>query len=155
MTNSNQLYKDDFHLWIEEVKTAIQNRDIEAMDWDNLLDEIDDMGKSEKRSLESYLELLIAHILKLKYWELEKKRNYKHWKVEVRNFRNRILRLLKRSPSLEKYLQEIYPEILEETIKTWQIKQYDLHQIMVLVSEDLLKNHDGVKLVLKLYLIRF
>jgi len=138
MTNSNQLYKDDFHLWIEEVKTAIQNRDIEAMDWDNLLDEIDDMGKSEKRSLESYLELLIAHILKLKYWELEKKRNYKHWKVEVRNFRNRILRLLKRSPSLEKYLQEIYPEILEETIDTWQI-EFDIPQDTSVTLEEIMR----------------
>ncbi len=127
MTNSNKLHQRDFNLWIEQVKTAIQNRDIEAMDWDNLLDEIDDMGKSEKRSLESYLELLIAHILKLKYWELEKECNYKHWKVEVRTFRNRILRLLKRSPSLKKYLQEIYPQILEETIHTWQI-EFDIPQ---------------------------
>ncbi|MEO0013471.1 MAG: hypothetical protein RLZZ535_1860 [Cyanobacteriota bacterium] len=41
------------------------------MDWDNLLDEIDDMGKSEKRSLDSYMQRLIEHILKLKYWDSE------------------------------------------------------------------------------------
>ncbi|BAZ44310.1 hypothetical protein NIES4102_13180 [Chondrocystis sp. NIES-4102] len=49
MTNLKQLHDYDFNLWIEKIKEAIQNRDFENMDWDNLLDEIDDMGKSEKR----------------------------------------------------------------------------------------------------------
>lgn len=53
------------------------------MDWDNLLDEIDDMGKSEKRSLESYLEQLIAYLFKLSYWKSEKEPNYRHWKAEI------------------------------------------------------------------------
>ncbi|MEL6437640.1 MAG: DUF29 domain-containing protein [Cyanobacteria bacterium J06621_8] len=139
MTNLNQLYHRDFNLWVEQIKTAIHNQNLEAMDWDNLLDEIDDMGKSEKRSLESYLELLIAHILKIKYWESEKERNCKHWQVEVRNFRNRIQRLLKRSPSLEKYLQEVYPEILEETINTWKI-EFDIPQDTTISLIEIMKN---------------
>ena len=44
MTNLNQLHQQDFNLWVEQIKTAIHNRDLEAMDWDNLLDEIDDKG---------------------------------------------------------------------------------------------------------------
>ena len=62
----NNLYQKDFNLWVEEIIHKIQNLDLENMDWDNLIDEIDDMGKSEKRSLESYLERLIEYILKLK-----------------------------------------------------------------------------------------
>ncbi len=104
------------------MKTAIANRDLEAMDWDNLLDEIDDMGKSQKRSLESYLELLIAHILKLQYWHSERKRNYKHWKVEVVNFRNRINRLLKQNPSFKKYMAEVYPGVFADVVESWQIE---------------------------------
>jgi hypothetical protein len=53
------------------MKIKIQNRDIDAMDWDNLLDEIDDMGASQKRALDSYIQRLIEHILKLKYWHSE------------------------------------------------------------------------------------
>ncbi|BAZ46384.1 hypothetical protein NIES4102_34150 [Chondrocystis sp. NIES-4102] len=49
MSAIKELHNRDFNLWIEEIKKAIQNRDFENMDWDNLLDEIDDMGKSEKR----------------------------------------------------------------------------------------------------------
>ena len=53
MINLKQLHDRDFNLWIEKTKEAIQNRDFENMDWDNLLDEIDDMGKSEKRNSSS------------------------------------------------------------------------------------------------------
>ena len=120
--NLKQLYDRDFNLWIEQVKQRIQARNFDNMDWDNLLEEIDDMGKSQKRSLESYLELLVAHILKLKYWESEKNRNYKHWKVEVNNFRNRIKRLLRQNPSYQKYMAEVYPDIFQDTVKSWRIE---------------------------------
>ena len=118
----NQLYDRDFNLWIEQMITTLRNRDTKAMDWNNLLEEIEDMGKSEKRSLESYLERLVEHILKLKYWEVEKARNYKHWQVEVVNFRNRIFRLLDRSPSLKKYMEEIYPKIFDDAVSAQQIE---------------------------------
>ncbi len=142
-TKLNQLHDRDFNLWIEEVKTAIQNKDAEAMDWNNLLDEIDDMGKSEKRSLESYLELLVAHILKLQYWETEKGHNYKHWQVEVVNFRKRIQRLLKRSPSLKTYMEEVYPEIYQDVVDTWQI-EFDIpKKTSISLKEILAKDYFG------------
>ena len=118
----DRLYDHDFNLWVEEMAIALKNRDIKAMDWNNLLEEIEDMGKSEKRSLESYLERLIEHILKLKYWETEKERNYKHWKVEVVNFRNRIFRLLDRSPSLKNYMQNIYLKIFNDAVSAQKIE---------------------------------
>jgi hypothetical protein len=116
-TNIQELHDQDFNLWIEKIKQKIQYRNFVDMDWDNLLDEIDDLGKSEKRLLESYLQRLIEHILKLKYWESERERNYRHWCAEVANFRNQIKRLLKRNPSFNKYLEEIYPEIFVEVLQ--------------------------------------
>jgi len=133
----DKLYDSDFNLWVEEMAIALKTRDIETMDWNNLLEEIEDMGKSEKRSLESYLERLVEHILKLKYWratprrrktqgnardDIEKERNYKHWQVEVVNFRNRIFRLLDRSPSLKNYMQNIYPKIFKDAVSAQQIE---------------------------------
>ena len=61
-----QLHDSDFNLWIEEIKIKIQNRDFQDMDWESLLDEIEDMGASQKRALDSYMQRLIEHILKLK-----------------------------------------------------------------------------------------
>ena len=122
MTELERLYLEDYNLWLERVKDAITNRDFANMDWRNLVEEIDDMGKLQKRSLESYLELLVAHILKLQYWESERERNYKHWKVEVVNFRNRINRLLKKNPSLKNYMAEVYADIFKDTVKAWKIE---------------------------------
>ena len=116
------LYNQDFNLWLEQTYQAIKQKDFEAVDWDNLLEEIDDMGKSQKRSLESYLELLIAHTLKLQYWESEKERNCKHWQVEISNFRKRINRLIKKNPSLKGYAAEVYPELFADTVDTWRIE---------------------------------
>lgn len=118
----NNLYDRDFNLWVESIKTSIKNKQIHNIDWENLMDEIDDMGKSEKRSLESYLKRLIEHILKLKYWQNELERNQKHWQVEVVNFRRELKRLLKRSPSLKRYLEEVYPEIYDDAIAAWSIQ---------------------------------
>ncbi|MGL4880903.1 MAG: DUF29 domain-containing protein, partial [Waterburya sp.] len=116
------LHERDFNLWAEQMTIAVQNQDLNAIDWKNLMDEIEDMGKSEKRSLESYLERLVEHILKLQYWEQERERNYKHWQVEVVNFRNRIFRLLDRSPSLKKYMQDIYPRVYQDAVSAQQIE---------------------------------
>ena len=115
-------YDQDFNLWVKEQASALKARQFTRLDYDNLIEEIEDMGKSEKRSLESYLERLIEHILKLQYWESEKSHNSKHWQVEVNNFRNRIKRLLKRSPSLRNYMSEIYPEIYQDAVSSWRIE---------------------------------
>ena len=40
MTNIKQLHERDFNLWIEETVRAIKNKDINNMDWDNLIEEI-------------------------------------------------------------------------------------------------------------------
>lgn len=122
MSKIQELYNRDFNLWVEETLKAIKNRDFENMDWDNLLDEIDDMGKSEKRSLESYLQRLIEHILKLRYWESEKERNSKRWQSEIINFRNLIKRLLKRNPSFNRYMDNVYQELFQDAIARLKIE---------------------------------
>ena len=119
--NIKELHEADFNLWVEEMKIKIRNRDIETMDWDNLLDEIDDIGKSEKRSLDSYLQRLIEHILKLKYWDEERERCQKGWTREVVNFRIRINRILRKNPSLKNYLTEEYRDIFDDAAKVVQL----------------------------------
>lgn len=122
MDSIKELHDRDFNLWVEETKKAILNRDFEHMDWDNLLDEIDDMGKSEKRSLESYLQRLIEHVLKLSYWESEKAQNFRHLQSEVINFRNLIKRLLKRNPSFNRYMEDVYQELFQDAIALLEVE---------------------------------
>lgn len=122
MNNLDRLHKSDFNLWLEQIARAIQNRNIEAMDWDNLLDEIEDMGASQKRALDSYTQRLIEHILKLKYWHSEVERCRNGWMQEVTNFRNRINRILKKNPSLKNYLAAEYPDIYQDAVKVMKFQ---------------------------------
>ena len=53
------------------------------MDWDGLLEEIEDMTASQKRALRSYTKRLIEHILKLKYWRATPRRRQAFTQLRV------------------------------------------------------------------------
>ncbi|MEL6786296.1 MAG: DUF29 domain-containing protein [Cyanobacteria bacterium J06607_15] len=112
-----ELYEQDLNLWRQEVINAIQNQQLENMDWDNLVDEINDMGASEKRALRSYTKRLIEHILKLKYWKNEREYNRRGWEREVVNFREEIKSILEESPSLNNYLEHNYLDWYAKSVK--------------------------------------
>lgn len=102
------LYEKDYYLWLEQVAAQLRTGDLDALDLENLIEEIEDLGKSEKRQVSSYLMRLCEHLLKIKYWETERESCFRGWDVEIANFRLQIQKRLKESPSLNQYLQEIY-----------------------------------------------
>jgi len=112
-----QLYETDYHLWVVETVKQLQNQDFESIDWDNLIEEISDLARRDKKKLKSLLKHLIEHLLKLKYWQAEKSRNQGHWQAEITNFRQLIRDELEDSPSLQPYLYEIYPQCYAEARK--------------------------------------
>ncbi|MEL6439870.1 MAG: DUF29 domain-containing protein [Cyanobacteria bacterium J06621_8] len=57
------LYDRDFNLWIQQTVSNLKNKDLDAIDWHNLIDEVEGMGKSDRRALQSYLERLIEHLI--------------------------------------------------------------------------------------------
>ncbi len=112
------LYETDYNQWVNETVQQLRERKFDGVDWDNLIEEIEDMGKSQKRALESFLTRLVEHLLKLSYWQSEKERNSNHWKSEIVNFRYQIHKRLKESPSLRPELESIYAEIFPVAIKS-------------------------------------
>ncbi|NBD18207.1 MAG: DUF29 family protein [Cyanobacteria bacterium] len=112
-----QLYETDYHLWVLETVKKLQNHELEAIDWENLIEEISDLARRDKKKLKSLLKNLIEHLLKLKYWQAEKARNQGHWQAEITNFRQLIRDELEESPSLQPYLYEIYPQCYAEARK--------------------------------------
>ena len=104
----SDLYEQDYYLWIEKTISLLENRQFSDLDLDNLIEEISDIGKSQRQSLKSYLTRLLEHLLKLVYWESELEYNQRGWKNEIRNFRLGIQQIIEDSPSLKSYLSEIF-----------------------------------------------
>ena len=103
-----ELYEKDYNLWQKRSLEALKLRNSDLLDWDNLIIEIAEVGKSQKRALKNYTQRLIEHILKIKFWKTERERNLAHWRIEVRNFREQVLDILEGSPSLKTYLDQNY-----------------------------------------------
>ena len=143
MTNIKKpLHDTDFNLWIEQTAEAIKNRDLNNMDWDNLLEEIEDMGARDKRALRSYTMRLIEHIFKLQYWQSERERNENGWRIEINNFRTQIENILEDSPSLQRYLQENYLDWYAKSIeninssKVFKIPEHNAIAISDIMRKD-------------------
>ena len=111
-------YDTDYYQWIQETVYALKDKKFNVIDWDNLVEEIDNMGKSERRALLSLLTRLLEHLLKLSYWETEKKRCGNHWAAEIVNFRSQIETRLEDSPSLRRELPAMYDRALSVAIKS-------------------------------------
>ncbi|APB34609.1 hypothetical protein GlitD10_2277 [Gloeomargarita lithophora Alchichica-D10] len=104
----SELYETDFALWLEQTAILLKKQDFHHLDLPNLIEEVESLGKSDKRAITSYLMRLCEHLLKMQYWASERERCWRGWKREVRSFRQRIKVILKDSPSLKNVLQENY-----------------------------------------------
>ena len=60
-------YHQDFYGWTQEQAKLLREHRLDELDLENLLEEVESMGKSEKRELESRLEVLLMHLLKWHY----------------------------------------------------------------------------------------
>lgn len=100
------LYDTDYQLWLDQTVAQLKVQDFSQIDLENLIEEIESLGRSDKRAISSYLMRLCEHLLKIKYWESERKTCLRGWKLEVRNFRLQVQAILKDSPSLRNHLRE-------------------------------------------------
>ena len=90
-------YKGDILLWSQQQAQALRNRRYEDLDIEHLADEIEDVGKSEKRELASRMAALLAQLLK---WRFQSNLRSNSWRATIRLQRRRIALALKATPSL-------------------------------------------------------
>ena len=111
---ADTLYDTDFYQWTQQQAALLRQGQLVALDIDHLAEEIEDMGKSNRLALESYLSNVIMHLLK---WLYQPERRGTSWKLSIRNGRRQIEKRLKNSPSLKPQLpvivQEEYPPARE------------------------------------------
>lgn len=103
------LYERDFVAWCEDTAAKLRARDIEHLDFDNLIEEIESLGRSDRRELKNRLTVLLAHILKRMY--VSSPENFNGWELTIIEQRRQIQDLLEDSPSLKPYLVEILAKV--------------------------------------------
>lgn len=112
--NRKNLYEADYLKWIETTAQKLRVRDYSNIDWENLIEEIEDMGRSECRSLESNLVVVLTHLLK---WQYQPDFRSGSWKGSIVEHRRRIRKAFKESPSLKPYLQEVFAECYLDAVE--------------------------------------
>jgi Domain of unknown function DUF29 len=87
-----ELYDEDFYAWTEQQAKALRThfKGDNRIDVEHLAEEVEDLGKSELHAVESYIENVIEHFLKLDYSGWVEARD--HWRAEVDAFRASIER---------------------------------------------------------------
>ena len=93
------LYESDYLLWIQETIAQLKARDFENVDIENLIEEIEDLGRFKKDELKSRLNTLLEHLLKRIYVDMPQEFN--GWQRTIREQRKRLEWLLDDNPSLK------------------------------------------------------
>ena len=113
LTPQQNLYDLDFYLWITTTAQQLRERKFDELDLDNLIEEIDDMGKDKRREVKSRLRVLLMHLLKYQY---QPERRSSSWKSTILEQRHQIESLLKDSPSLKAYYLEIFADVYKNAV---------------------------------------
>ena len=108
------LYDEDYYAWVQEQVRALREHRIDEVDWENVAEEIDDLGKSVRWSIESHLETLVEHLLKLAYTRgMLRARNARQWEGTMRLARFKIRKRIAQNPSLRSQLPELFADSYE------------------------------------------
>ena len=98
--------------WVEVTVKQLRNQNYTAVDWVNLIEEIEDMSRRERKALKSNLVVVLLHLLK---WQFQPDQRSGSWRRNIREHRRRINEDLKALASLIPYLQEVFAECYSET----------------------------------------
>ena len=102
-TQPQSLYEQDYYQWTVETANSLKSKSYGAVDVEHLIEEIESMGASQTRQLESRLEVLIMHLLK---WQYQPSLQGRSWKKTIIEQRKRIKRLLQKMPSLKSSIDD-------------------------------------------------
>ena len=100
---SNSLYESDFYAWANQQAALLRAGKLAEADIENIAEEIESMGRSEKRELVSRLAILLQHLLK---WQIQPGRRSVSWRLSIENTRLQLEDHLKDNPSLKSLLDE-------------------------------------------------
>jgi hypothetical protein len=114
--DKRSLYEQDILLWVEETVSKLKAKDFESLDLDNLIEEVESLGISQKKELINRLIVLLEHLLKRLYVDLPY--DYNGWERTIRTQRNNLQVLIKQVPSLKSRWESSFIDAWEIALKT-------------------------------------
>jgi hypothetical protein len=110
-TKQAELYDEDFYAWTQAQAKALRThfRGDNRLDVEHLAEEVEDLGSSELQAIESFVEQIIAQLLKLDYSGQDAPRP--HWRAEVLNFRRSAGRKI--SPTIRRTVESELEQLCE------------------------------------------
>src|SRR5271167_3634499 len=97
MSQNSVLYEEDFFAWTIEQARLLRAGDLSAVDAANIAEEIESMGRSDRRELQSRLVVLIVHLLK---WRFQPSARSRSWSATIEEQRLQTEQVFAESPSL-------------------------------------------------------
>jgi Domain of unknown function DUF29 len=97
-------YDTDFYKWADNQAKFLRKQEFSKLDIDNLIEEIESLGRSEKRTLKSYLEILLMHMLKVKF---QPEKHTTSWDLAIKEANHKTQKVLLENPSLKPKLKDI------------------------------------------------
>jgi hypothetical protein len=104
---SNTLYDRDFFAWANEQTALLRSGRLSEADIDHIAEEIESMGRTEKRELVNRLAVLLMHLLK---WQFQPDRRGASWQTTIRIQRRALVRHMADNPSLKATLSDSIAE---------------------------------------------
>jgi hypothetical protein len=95
------LYHTDYASWVDQTVELLRTGKLHEIDLTHLIEEVEDLGKSQKQALKSNLRVVLMHFLK---WQYQPENQSNSWRATLREHRNRLLDILEDSPSLQNFL---------------------------------------------------
>lgn len=105
-------YEEDFYAWTQSTADLLRNKHYNQVDFEHVIEELDEMGTSNENQLISRFGVLIAHLLK---WGLQPDFRCRSWEGTIDEQRLRLKRLLKKNPSLKNKVSEAIQEGFKES----------------------------------------
>jgi hypothetical protein len=96
-------YDEDFYAWSMEQVELLRSGELSEIDAANIAEELESMGKNNRRELGSRMALLLMHLLK---WRYQPNRRSPSWATTVRDQRDEIEAILVDSPSLRPVVRD-------------------------------------------------
>mgnify|MGYP000991017690 CR=1 len=112
---ASSLYDSDYCRWVGVMADRLRNRDAGALDWENLTEEIEDLGRMIRLELQRRLRTLLIHLLR---WQLQPElRDGSTWRGVICEQRFQIEDLLEESPSLKPKLRAQWPKAYRHAVR--------------------------------------